>query len=97
MSKRKVVKPMEERRRTERKPVDGPVRLSVDEPARVDLDALLVEIGEFGFRATHHCLTLEPGQEARFAHHWGSGRARVVWNRILPDRVETGFWILDRQ
>ena len=88
---------MEERRRAERKAAGGPVRLSVDEPERVDLDGLLFEISESGFRATHHCSTLEPGQEARFAHRWGSGRARVVWNRILPDRVETGFWILDRQ
>ena len=81
----------------QRKAAGGPVRLSWDEPAPVDLDGLLVDIGEFGFRATHQCLTLEPGQEARFAHPGGSGRARVVWNRILPDRVETGFWILDRQ
>ena len=64
----KVVRHMEERRRAERKTVGGPVRLSVDEPARVDLDGLLLDISESGFRATHHCLTLETGQEARFAH-----------------------------
>ena len=66
----------------------------MDEPARVDLDGLLLDISESGFRATHQCPTLELGQEARFAHPWGSGRARVVWNCILPDHVETGFWIL---
>ena len=86
---------MEERRRAERKTIDAPVRLSVDEPAPLELDGRLLDISESGFRAAHHCPTLEAGQEARFAHPWASGTARVVWNRILPDRVETGFWILD--
>ena len=91
------MKHMEERRKAQRNAVGGPVRLSVDTPARIDLDGLLLDISDSGFRAVHHCPTLEPGQEARFAHPWGNGRARVVWNRILPDRVETGFWILERQ
>ena len=88
---------MQERRTAQRKAAGGPVRLSLDEPAPLELDGRLLDINESGFRAIHHCPTLEPGQEARFAHHWGSGRARVVWNRILPDHVETGFLILDPQ
>jgi hypothetical protein len=39
---------------------------------------------------------LEPGQILPFSHREAAGRARVIWNRIMSGRVETGFLIVER-
>ena len=48
-----------------------------------------------GFRAEHDCTELTSGQAVRFLlTPSAEGQARVVWTRILGNRVETGFLIL---
>jgi len=48
-----------------------------------------------GFRAEHDCIELTSGQLVRFRLTASvGGKARVIWTRILGDRVETGFLIL---
>jgi hypothetical protein len=47
-----------------------------------------------GFRAQHGCTQLTCGQIVEFRLMAISGVARVVWTRILGDRVESGFLIL---
>jgi hypothetical protein len=42
----------------------------------------------------HASTALAPGQILHFSHSAASGSARVIWNRVLDDRVETGFLIL---
>jgi hypothetical protein len=44
----------------------------------------------------HSDSSLEPGQVIDFSHREAAGKARVVWNRILSGRVETGFLIVER-
>jgi hypothetical protein len=53
-----------------------------------------VDYSNSGFRAVHNCAALHSGQEVEFRHAVAVGRARVMWNRITDDRVETGFLVL---
>ena len=60
-------------------------------------EATLADFSESGFRLIHLNSTLTAGQELDFVHPYAKGTARVVWNRILDGRVETGCMILTRQ
>jgi hypothetical protein len=46
-----------------------------------------------GFRAAHHSI-LETGREVFFEFAARTGKARVVWNRVVGGRVESGFFII---
>jgi hypothetical protein len=45
----------------------------------------------------HSSTDLLRGLVVEFSHASAKGSARVVWNRILENRVETGFLILPSQ
>jgi hypothetical protein len=47
-----------------------------------------------GFRAVHAYAALHTGQVVDFQHSVAVGKARVMWNRIAGDRVETGFFVI---
>jgi hypothetical protein len=49
---------------------------------------------ESGFRSVHAYAALHTGQEVDFQHAIAGGKARVMWNRIADDRVETGFLVI---
>lgn len=82
-----------ERRTSVRKPAEGEVRLWL-EPFGPAVNGRLLNRSEGGFRATHDHVGLSAGQEVRFTDAAGSGRARVVWTRVLPGQVESGFVVL---
>ena len=54
----------------------------------------LVDTSRTGFRASHNCLGLGAGQTVGFELSGSQGLARVVWTRVLGDRVESGFALL---
>lgn len=83
-----------DRRREARHAASGTVRLRVTDPLPRELDLTLMDISMSGFRAAHRHGTLDCGQDVLFRHPQGSGSARVVWNLVLPDHVETGFMVL---
>jgi hypothetical protein len=83
-----------DRRAEERFNADGHVNLSLDEPIPREIVGTLVDYSKNGFRAVHHCSELRTGQLVQFRHIVACGTARVIWNRILPERVETGFLVL---
>ncbi|HKX00024.1 MAG TPA: PilZ domain-containing protein [Bryobacteraceae bacterium] len=88
-----------ENRREPRQPADGEIRLSFREPGPKtdprEVVGMLLDRSASGFRAQHGCAELISGQVVRFrAQGSFKGKARVVWTRILGDRVETGFVIL---
>jgi len=83
-----------DRRSEERYDGAGDVSLFVEEPLRQDIIGTLVDYSKSGFRAVHHCSNLHTGQVVQFRHFVGSGMARVIWNRILPENVESGFLVL---
>jgi hypothetical protein len=80
-----------ERRKEPRVPADGELTLYIDDPAPAEVRGRLVDVSRSGFRARHGYPRFEPGQPVRVRHPVSAGRARVMWNRILEDRVETGL------
>ncbi len=73
----------------------GDVNLYLEDIVPVQVSGTMVEHSKGGFRVAHVYPGLHPGQDVRFEHLKGQGRARVVWNRILAGQVESGFLVLD--
>ena len=62
-----------------------------------NVEGELVDVSESGFRMAHGAAGFEPGQVVGFEHDEATGKARVIWNRIARERVETGFFIVERE
>ena len=84
---------MHEKRREARRSASGIVHVKFTDPEPLEIDGELLDISTSGFRMTHACTSLHSGQVVEFAHIEASGRARVMWNRILAGGVETGFLV----
>jgi hypothetical protein len=85
-----------EKRREERRAASGMVRIRFWDPQPLEIAGRLMDVSESGFRMTHGFPSLATGQTVEFTHEEASGRARVIWNRILEQRVETGFVVIPR-
>lgn len=83
-----------DKRRELRLPASGQVRIFVDEGIETEIDAILVDVSASGFRASHLHAALSKGQTVQFEHPGAKGLARVIWNRITPGAIETGFLIV---
>lgn len=83
-----------DRRSEVRHPADGHLKFSFDDPARQEINGRLLDYSKSGFRAVHSYAALATGQVVDFQHVITAGKARVMWNRIANDRVESGFLIL---
>lgn len=83
-----------DKRREPRVPAEGNVRIEVEDPVREQVMGRLLDQSLSGFRAAHDHSSFQNGQVVRFEHPGASGIARVIWNRIADDRVETGFLVL---
>ena len=55
--------------------------------------ARLLDVSPHGFRAEHAIPTLSVGTELSFEHPGRSGKAVIVWNRIVGAGVQTGFFV----
>ncbi len=86
--------PVREMRREERRPTDGAVRVRYANPRPMEIEGRLVDVSLSGFRMAHSCVTLVSGQMVEFTHTEASGKARVMWNRVVDQRVETGFLVV---
>lgn len=86
--------PMSHRRAEIRREVNGDVKIQIRLPKPMEIHAQLVDISPSGFRALHTFSELSAGQEVEYQLRHGKGTARVVWNRIFEEHVETGFFIL---
>lgn len=87
---------MYEKRREARRSGSGTVRVTFTDPEPLEIDGRLMDVSISGFRMAHDCASLQSGQVVEFAHIEASGRARVMWNRILAGGVETGFLVFNR-
>ena len=83
--------PRQERRSEIRRPATGTVILSFADPIPLTVSGQLLDISAGGFRAAHGCFGIRAGLDIDFSHAAASGRARVAWNRITGDTIETGF------
>ncbi len=84
-----------ERRTAVRHKATGSVSLQIPEESAANFEGRLLDISATGFRAVHANSHLRSGQECDFTLPGSRGKARVVWNRITPTHVETGFLILN--
>jgi PilZ domain len=80
----------DDRRNEPRSSAEGTIEVSLDAP-EIRLTGELIDVSHTGFRVAHKYAALRSGQTVSFRHASGSGRARVVWNRVLNDCVESGF------
>ncbi|HEY2845496.1 MAG TPA: PilZ domain-containing protein [Bryobacteraceae bacterium] len=85
---------IDEKRRELRHPADGPVRVRFDDPQPLEIVGRLMDVSPSGFRMAHANQSLQSGQVVQFSHSSAVGAARVMWNRIMDQRVETGFLIV---
>jgi hypothetical protein len=83
-----------DRRSEPRYPADGPLTFCFDDPSPQEVTGRLLDYSNNGFRAAHSYPALHTGQEVTFQHVIAVGRARVMWNHIADDRVESGFLII---
>jgi PilZ domain-containing protein len=85
---------LHENRREPRHAAEGAVRVWFQNPSRYEIEGQLVDVSEHGFRMSHQFHNLEAGQTVQFSHPEAAGQARVIWNRIVSEKVETGFLVL---
>ena len=81
-----------DRRRHERRDAAGEILLFLDRG--IEVPAQLRDESDSGFRAVHHYILLESGQEVGYRTSHGEGKARVAWCRIGGNECESGFYIL---
>ncbi|MBM3809999.1 MAG: hypothetical protein FJW20_00010 [Acidimicrobiia bacterium] len=81
-----------DRRNQERQEAAGDVTLILDH--ELEVSATLRDQSDSGFRAAHHYILLESGQEVQYRIGTREGKARVVWCRIGSGGCESGFYIL---
>jgi hypothetical protein len=87
----------EDRRAEERFAAEGSIELRFEDPISHTVQGNLMDCSNSGFRATHCFHSLHTGQLVDFRHGLGVGRARVMWNRISQEGVESGFLVLQEQ
>ena len=83
-----------DRRAEERYNAEGEVCLVFEEPMHQEITGTLADYSKSGFRAVHHCTDLHSGQLVHFRHFIASGTARVIWNHIQQNQVESGFLVI---
>lgn len=83
-----------ENRKEARSPARGTVRIQLPEQLALEITGKLIDISANGFRAMHTHSDLATGQTVWFRHVAASGQARVIWNCITSDSIETGFLIV---
>ena len=83
-----------ERRKEPRTAASGEIELTIDEPKPLRFQGQLMDVSARGFQVSYFSDALRPGQEVTFSHAGGSGRARVMWTRVIPGWVSSGFFVL---
>jgi hypothetical protein len=87
---------IDDRRSEPREDAHGLVRLFTVEHERLVFEGEMRDVSPSGFRLEHHHQRVSSGDEYRFESPFSAGLARVMWNRILDDSVESGFFIVSR-
>jgi len=83
-----------EKRRETRREADGAAHVRFADPYLCEIEGRLIDISDSGFRMSHACVSLAAGQVVEFSHSEAAGQARVMWNRVIGGRVESGFLVV---
>ena len=87
---------IDERRSEPREEARGLVRLFTVDHERLAFEGEMLDSSPSGFRLMHANQRVSSGDEYRFESPFNAGLARVMWNRILDNAVETGFFVISR-
>lgn len=71
----------------------GKVQLKFEGEPQSEVEMDLMDTSPSGFRVKHQYGALPLGAKATFRHARAAGKARVVWNWLSSDHMETGFVI----
>lgn len=83
-----------ERRVEPRFSAKGEVRLFLGGTHHAEIPGRVLDLSQHGMRVEHMYPTLASGQMLQLQVGPQQYTARVVWNRIKHDGVETGFYLL---
>lgn len=82
-------------RRTEpRFPASGEVRLIINGPQSLTIRGRILDVSQHGMRVEHMYAAITSGTMLQIESGSVQYTARVVWNRIKDDGVESGFYLL---
>ena len=84
----------DERRSEPRFPASGEVRLVLSHPHAVAVPGRILDVSQHGMRVEHMYAALTSGTILQIESGAAQLTARVVWNRIKDDGVESGFYLL---
>jgi len=84
----------DERRGEPRFSASGSVRLLIGDPQTVAIPGRILDVSQHGMRVEHMYPALTSGTMIQIESGSTSYTARVVWNRIKDDGVESGFYLL---
>lgn len=83
----------DDRRSEPRVKTSGEVRLSICGTQKLEIPGRVLDLSAHGMRAEHMYPALTPGMMLEVQYGPQQYSARVVWNRIKEDGVETGFYL----
>ena len=82
-------------RRTEpRFAASGEVRIVLNNPQPLAIPGRILDVSQHGMRVEHMYAALTSGTILQIESGSAQYTARVVWNRIKDDGVESGFYLL---
>ena len=84
----------DERRSEPRFPASGEVRLLLNHPQSLAVPGRILDVSQHGMRVEHMYAALTSGTILQIESGATQYTARVVWNRIKDDGVESGFYLL---
>lgn len=85
---------VEDRRSEPRFQATGVVRLLISGPQSVAVPGRILDVSQHGMRIEHMYAALTAGSMIEIESGSTQYTARVVWNRIKDDGVESGFYLL---
>jgi hypothetical protein len=84
----------DERRSEPRFAASGDVHLHIDSPQQVSIPGRVMDVSKHGMRVKHMYPALNSGAIIQIESGSTRYTARVVWNCIKEDGVESGFYLL---
>jgi len=84
----------DDRRSEPRFAATGEVRLIIEGPQMITIPARILDVSQHGMRVEHMYPALTSGMMLQIESETSKFAARVVWNRIKSDGVESGFYLL---
>lgn len=84
----------DDRRAEPRFAASGEVRLLLNNPQSLASPGRILDVSQHGMRVEHMYAALTSGTILQIESGGTQYTARVVWNRIKDDGVESGFYLL---